>query len=44
MKVQDNLRSIKNELQTRRNDEKMLGEMMHLTARRVNEKRELRRS
>ena len=40
MKVQDNLRSIKNELQKRRNDENMLGEMMHLTALKVNEKRE----
>ena len=40
MKVQDSLRSIKNELQKRRNDENMLGEMMHLTALKVNEKRE----
>ena len=41
MKVQDYLRSIKNELQKRRIDEKMLGEMMHLTALKVNEKREV---
>ena len=40
MKVQDNLRSIKNELQKRRNDEIIPGELMHFTAFKVNEKRE----
>ena len=40
MKVQDDLRSIKNELQKRRNDEIILGELMHFTAFKVNEKRE----
>ena len=40
MKVQENLLSIKNELQKCRNDEIMLVEMMHLTALKVNEKRE----
>ena len=40
LKIQDNLCSIKNGLQKRRNEETMLGEMMHLTALKVNEKRE----